>query len=147
MEGIIVDLEHAGTSVATLCTVRGHTSVGKAIVPDNGPRSEFSVRRAASGNKPVATNGVIFHEKKLVRAKPRIISPRSMTQIAVVLVVYIETLPVALSVNDVMIHDTITPASGAYGSVVDVIKEAMVNTHRVVRSVASADELNYPVLV
>ena len=70
-----------------------------------------------------------------------------MTQIAVVLVVYIETLPVALSINDVMIHDTITPASSAYGSVINMIKEAMVNTHRVVRSVASADELNYPVLV
>src|SRR6266481_2230822 len=70
MEGIIVDLEHAGTSVATLCTVRGHTSVGKAIVPDNGPRSEFSVRRAASGPDTIAYYRIIFHEEELVRSEP-----------------------------------------------------------------------------
>jgi hypothetical protein len=61
--------------------------------------------------------------------------------------IHVQALAIALRVYNVMIHDTITPASGAYGSVVNMIKEAMVNTHRVVRSVASADELNYPVLV
>src|SRR5207253_10748372 len=117
-------------------------------MPDNKSGSKCAVRRAAGGDNPVTDYGVIFHEEKLVRAKPRIISPGTVALgISAGAVIREETLSVPLCVYSVGIHDTIAPASHAYGSVINLIKEAMVDRQRVVWSVVSGDELNHPALV
>ncbi len=111
-------------------------------MPCNQSASVFPIRASAGSYNSVTYYGVILHEEKLIRSEPRIISPRSVTQILSRItyptVINIKRLRIALGMNNAVIHNTKTPPVGVDASIIGMVKMNMINPHCVIRRAAGA---------
>src|SRR5437763_1958764 len=116
--------------------------IGPVIVADHKSRSKLPVTGAAGSHHSVSNDRIIFEEEEVLCPKIWIVCPGFIAARASVSVSGMgdqKTLRIALSVHNIVVCDSHTPAPNLNTPGINVIEIAMIHTHFVIRGSAGAN--------
>jgi len=142
MACIVVNLGTASSpKLSAFGSVPTRPRIGPVIVTDHKSRSKLPVTGAAGRHHSISNDRVVFEEEEVLCPKIWIVRPgfiAARASVSVSRMGDIKTLRIALSLHNIVVCDSHTPAPTLNAQGINVIEIAMIHTHLVIRGSAGA---------